>query len=197
MPSRHPWLALASLLLAHQLGCGSEVSLLDTSATEGAGSAAGTSTSSSANVPECWSNGECAEAEFCDYPDGLCGRGAGGVCLPLYVGCAPGPLICGCDGSTHLLDCNGLAGVSANRNASECPAPDGLFACGSGYCSIGRDYCRVTRSSDTPAGGERSECLLLPIACQGLPSCPCVAGEGCYDSCLDEAGAVTVGCTIQ
>ena len=73
----------------------------------------------------CGLDAPCAEGQWCDYGDGLCGAGAQGTCAPRPQMCVQiFQPVCGCDGRTHGNACAGqMEGVDVHY-PGEC-APEG------------------------------------------------------------------------
>jgi hypothetical protein len=137
----------------------------------------------------------CSSAEFCDYPDDLCGAGASGTCAPRPEGCeflyAP---VCGCDGAVHSNACAGQTTGSDVSATGGCAPPGGEFACGPLFCQTGSEYC-LRGVSDVGGIPDQYECRPVPPDCGTAPSCACLANEPCGDWCETLApGAILLTC---
>jgi hypothetical protein len=154
--------------------------------------------STDATVPGAFCGGflaiRCADTEYCDYEDNLCGiADGGGVCKPRPGACPQvvGPLICGCDGKVHSSACVTFStGTDFNAHGS-CDVPAGDFACGYTLCNLETEYCKREVKSDT---GDVFTCVALPGTCtSATPSCTCLSREVCGTSCMGDA---RVGLTL-
>ncbi|MSP24333.1 MAG: hypothetical protein EXR75_04050 [Myxococcales bacterium] len=157
--------ALSVLILA---ACGSSVS--DT----GAGGSAATATGGSggSGPGSCTVAGGCAATEFCDFPDGLCGKGKPGICKPASMGSTVSLPQCCCDGKTATSFCE-WDGIDA-ASADTCPIPMDLAPCGDVYCSVtygiewGATYC-------FEGGSNTHECKPIADKClNAADRCACI-----------------------
>jgi hypothetical protein len=139
----------------------------------------------------------CPPDEYCDYgPHKSCGGDdKSGVCKKRPQACPKNySPTCGCDGKIHDNECYAnAAGVDVNDLGS-CPAPQGMFACGHSFCAVGQNYCEV-QISDVANLPNSYSCKPLPAACGSAPSCACLGGEPCGQSCSQIApGALETVC---
>ena len=136
----------------------------------------------------------CADTEYCDFPDNLCGGADGlGECVPRPDACAGvDDPVCGCDGTVYGSICNAnVAGQDVN-GLGGCDAPAESFECGSRFCPT-TSYCQIV-VDDTGLPPE-FHCGPLPAACGGAADCSCVEAEPCGDICsADASGNVTLTC---
>jgi hypothetical protein len=138
-------------------------------------------------VSEC-DTSSCAPGEYCDFHDPSC-TGAS-KCAPAPASCSPnGPPACGCDGTVYPSACD--AQRAGMDEGSGCAEFAGHMLCGTRFCRLGAEYCRVNVLG---TGGYESECLRLPPGCTGNGSCACLAGQPCADQCSD-AALPKVSCT--
>ncbi len=139
---------------------------------------------------------QCAADEYCDFPDDLCGGADGsGVCKPRPEGCnniyQP---VCTCDGTVAGNDCDAYSQGLDVSILGGCTPPDGMFACGVGFCDKAMFYCRKTLS-DVGGYPDSYECQALPAGCAGgAPTCACLADQPCSDMCAEADGGVTLTC---
>lgn len=138
----------------------------------------------------------CATGEYCDYGANRCGNGdeqgqckaRPGACPDLY---AP---VCACNGMTYGNECDANAAGFDVAASGGCPAPQGMFACGTQFCQHGTQYCRRD-ISDVGGFPDGFSCHTLPAACGTVPSCACVRAETCGSSCEATAASdLTVSC---
>ena len=95
----------------------------------------------------------------------------------------------------------GFAACTSSGAGKQKPDLSGPYACGRATCTSGQicvtesagSQCWVNADAGNGPYGEVSAmCVELPVACDGLPSCDCVAGQGL---CLGAAGReVSYGC---
>lgn len=127
----------------------------------------------------------CAASQFCDYEDGdLCGAADGtGACVPRPTACPDLYMpVCACDGRVYGNSCEAnAAGVDVSRLGG-CMAPEGSFACGSGFCALGSEYCQRD-VSDVGGVPDGYTCRPLPAACGASPACGCLADVTCGSMC--------------
>lgn len=138
----------------------------------------------------------CGDTEYCDFPDDQCGAADGqGECKPRPNACndiyAP---VCTCDGTVAANDCDAAASGNDVSILGGCTAPDGMFACGIGFCDKSMYYCRKSLS-DVGGVPDSYSCEALPAACSGgAPTCDCLAAETCGDMCSEADGGFTLTC---
>lgn len=144
---------------------------------------------------ECSREVGCAEGEYCDFTDGLCGAvgfsDGKGQCKPLPYDCDAGGVgACACDGSTPLNDCEAAARGQDITRFGGCALEAGGFGCGDITCSAG-EYCAI-QMNDTPGPVFFASCVALPEACdQTAPACGCL-DLGDFATCNDSTGQVVV-----
>lgn len=150
------------------------------------GGAGGSSWSCSPSKP-------CAGGELCHYYDQACGTGQKtGVCSPTTQGCEPslGP-VCTCNGSVEPDACAAYAKGLDLDLTGKCAAPAGTFRCGTTFCAIGTQYCRVWLS-DMLGFADSFSCQGLPTACS---ACDCITAKcGGFQCTADAAGNLRVEC---
>lgn len=144
------------------------------------------------------SGGVCPPEEFCYFGDKSCGADDNdGKCVTRPTVCAleATPQICGCDGYAYASECEAhAAGTDVSGFNFSCPGPPPQFACGDKLCSFAAEYCQLT-TSDTPPITSTYTCMPLPAECGASPTCGCVAGVSCGNSCIQSAdGSLTVTC---
>jgi hypothetical protein len=149
----------------------------------------------STNSGTCSPSVPCSANEYCDYPDDLCGTGAPGACKPKPRGCellyAP---VCTCDGSIASNACAGYTAGNDIDTQNQCAPPEGMFACGNGFCNVGLEYCQHGVSD---VGGEPDTyaCMPVPPSCGKTPTCSCLADEPCGQWCnAPELAQLTLTC---
>lgn len=111
--------SFASLLLVALLSPAActEVTVPDTTSGAGGSTSSSSSTSSSTSSSSSGADGcdlgqNGCEAGYCDFPDGLCGKGSLGVCSPPPVNCTDDcPGVCGCDGVAYCNACEAAAAL--------------------------------------------------------------------------------------
>jgi hypothetical protein len=134
----------------------------------------------------------CATDQYCDFSDDTCGAyAATGLCKPRPGGCSkPEQPVCACDGQVYANACEAnQAGVDVG--GTTCAPPPGTFACGSGFCALGAQFCRT---DPEPPPNYSASCVALPAACGTSPSCACLAGASC-GNCFETAeGGLVVSC---
>lgn len=137
----------------------------------------------------------CADDEWCDFPDDLCGAGEPGTCTPRPNECGDDEVsVCGCDGMAYAEPCvTVVGGVDKHRDAAACTPPAGYFACGDLLCDSSSFYC-LFQVSDI--GGEPStySCTPLPDACGNPVDCTCLADQACGDLCEATGAGFTLTC---
>ncbi len=121
----------------------------------------------------------CAETEYCDYPNDICGAADGqGICKPRSQFCPEvySPT-CACNGMVYGNDCE-AAGAGFDVSNLGCMAPElTLFSCGYTFCDKATQYCSKTYS-DVGGLPDSYSCAPLPAACGNTPSCMCI-GDPC------------------
>jgi hypothetical protein len=137
----------------------------------------------------------CAADLFCDFSKDNCGTGdQPGTCIARPADCPDTQAVptCGCDGMIRNSVCETqMAGVDV-AVTGRCTAPAGTFACGFTFCNSSATYCEHRRSATGP---DEFACRLLPTACGAFPSCACLAGEPCGQSCSgDPSSGLTATC---
>ena len=136
----------------------------------------------------------CADDEFCDYPDGLCGAGEPGVCAPQPDACGDDPVSeCGCDGMAYTQGCANEAGTDTNIDAASCMAPAGYFPCGPLLCDSSSFYCRRD-VSDVGGIPDSWGCMPLPNGCGDPADCTCLEMENCGFMCEATGSGFTLTC---
>lgn len=141
----------------------------------------------------------CADDEYCDYPNDVCGAADGqGVCRPRPEGCdlnyAP---VCACDGMVYGNDCgaNG-AGFDVSDLGGCMPPMANLFNCGHIFCDSATQFCLRTYA-DVPNTPDSYSCADLPAACSGMaPSCACI-GDPCGAPIAGECMAIGTGFRVS
>lgn len=129
----------------------------------------------------------CAEGEFCDFPDDLCGAGEPGTCEPI-PGCVKfhgldADTKCGCDGLSYWHDCVSTDGrVDINSDATSCEPWPGYFPCGDRLCNSTYKYCE-RQVSDVVGEPDSYACLPLPFNCGDFVDCSCFENEACGSIC--------------
>lgn len=143
----------------------------------------------------CGGPGECGESERCEFPDGLCGTGERGVCVPRSDACSDigNELVCLCSG--ELTDMDWSCDDDDRDVSGSCALPADTFACGDHVCEVGQGtYCRIT--SDDTGGPPYAGCgQTEDPACQE-PTCACLTAEteACSGTCEDGPDAPTIHC---
>jgi uncharacterized membrane protein len=134
-------------------------------------------------VPECTSNADCNEADYCFSGDGCNGPG---TCKPRPVACTrefrP---VCGCDGQTYG---NACVAAAAGVNVASQGACDAQTECNSNAdCNEG-DYCFSGDGCDAPG-----TCQPRPQVCtfEFWPVCGC-DGQTYGNACAAAAAGVNV-----
>ncbi len=138
----------------------------------------------------------CAADEYCDFASNSCGfADESGTCKPRPMACGASYIpTCGCDGQIYGNDCTAAAAGHDVAPAGTCPAPVGMFACGSHFCDPKTSYCQQQLSD---IGNEPSTytCLALPAGCGVAPSCSCLAAEPCSNACtMVNGGGLQLSC---
>ena len=116
---------------------------------------------------ECIDTADCGPGEYCRFLE-LCHPF--GDCVPKSEACGgPATEVCGCDGKVYASRCDAAAaGESVHVSLTECSEPpEGQFPCGSGYCTVGVEYCR--QDADDEIG-----CAAMPNGCEATPTCSCI-----------------------
>jgi hypothetical protein len=135
----------------------------------------------------------CADGTYCEWSDNRCGAIMHGACaaIPRGVLCAISSApVCGCDGQNYPGECQAAqAGVDVSSTAT-CPVPTGMFRCGWRYCRHDLDYCSAQVGGVVSNPGSYT-CKALTAACNGAPSCACVAPNSTLCT-ADAQGDVTV-----
>lgn len=143
----------------------------------------------------CSGQGECGAEERCDFPDGLCGAGEPGTCVPFNPGC-------GDTGNSVTCLCSGaLVGVDYTcqdddaDDTGSCDVPDDMFKCGIEFCHADQgSYCSLT--SDDTGGPDLANCgQTQDPSCGDVPTCACLTAEieACGGTC-EEGEPPTVRC---
>lgn len=141
--------------------------------------------------PGCEASG-CAANEVCLFPDDACGKSAPGACAARPATCSgTGPKVCGCDGAVYDDQC--LAHKAGVDLGSSCTPPAGTHPCGTAFCKLGAEYCRITVTSST--GALTSECPALPSGCSGDGDCACLADEPCANDCSEGLTMPKLSCS--
>ncbi len=138
----------------------------------------------------------CGADEYCDYQDDRCGADDGtGVCTPKPQGCPDIYMpVCACDGTVAGNACDANSQGQDISVLGGCTAPDGMFACGAGFCDKATSYCQRT-TSDVGGYPDSFTCAPLPDACAGgAPTCACLAAEPCGNMCVEADGGLTLTC---
>jgi|GEM_PF-3215039 len=109
--------------------------------------------------PMCWSNSDCYDFEFCEFPDGVCAppgtcRGRGNGSCPISME----GMACGCNNVTywndcvrqwagvskkHQLSCNGREGCYQGAPWTVCGVESEFCASGSGTCNSEFSFCQI------------------------------------------------------
>lgn len=179
-----------------ETGSTSSASAGTSMATGGVGGASPTTTGGSGKSCGGFAGETCADNEFCDYPDDLCGAADGsGTCVPRPDAC-PDVIdpMCACNGKSYENACDAAAKGVDVSTVGGCKTPKGYFACGPTFCPTGMAYC-MHSVSDVGGEPDSYSCRELPTACGSAPSCACLAGVPCGESCAaDPGGTLTVTC---
>jgi len=154
------------------VGCGSTHADVDAAASD---DAAADDVGVDVTPQTCQANTDCSQDTFCAKP-----------CKTIIdhpPTCQPRPTCddagtqraCACDGHVYDSACLAMAnGVLPAPFASDCPAPDGTFACEYIYCDAGT-YCQMVHGLTS----QPDTCLALPPACVGSTDCACFGDAGC------------------
>ena len=137
----------------------------------------------------------CTDAEYCDFPDDICGAADGqGVCLarPQFCPEVYSPT-CACDGMVYGNNCEAAAaGVDVSTISACMPPQANQFNCGHGFCDSTTEYCSKT-NADVAGTPDSFSCAPLPAACAGMPpSCTCI-GDPCGAPIAGECVATGIG----
>jgi hypothetical protein len=138
----------------------------------------------------------CAADEYCDFASNSCGfADESGTCKPRPMACDTVYVpTCACDGQIYGNDCTAASAGHDVAPAGTCPAPAGMFACGSHFCDPKTSYCQQQISD---IGGEPTTyaCLALPAGCGASPACACLAAEPCSNACtMVNGGGLQLSC---
>jgi len=136
----------------------------------------------------------CARTDYCHLASG-CGPGTG-TCVPRPQDCiTPEQIVCGCDGKRYANECtaNSSGGVDIQAMTG-CPAPSGMFWCGTILCAHATQYCQVRTREGSISNGYA--CVDLPI-CDPAPSCACVMTSSCYSCTASANGDLTAMCVAS
>lgn len=142
----------------------------------------------------CASSADCAEDEYCAFPDGACGAGEVGECQPRPMVCSDGPLTCFCDGTISDLGCAGISGVDVDATGTACTPPATAISCAELVCDGGTtDYCTITM--DDTGGPPFASCGVAPTGCDPA-TCACLTDEtsACLGTCEDGPNGPTIHC---
>lgn len=140
--------------------------------------------------PQCYSNADCPEGSFCEFPVGEC-RGPG-VCVytPNISNCrlAPPSPVCGCDNITYQNECYRKASMVSKRSDGACIPEENLSCLDS---DSGLDYFTkgvVTYKGETYEDYCSSDSKVVEYFCRNGEvertgyRCP----NGCYDgACME------------
>jgi hypothetical protein len=136
---------------------------------------------SSGSVCGGFSGQQCADTEYCDYPNDICGAADGqGVCRARPQACdlVYDP-VCACDGMVYGNDCEAATKGFDTSDLGGCMPPmANQFNCGHTFCDSATQYCLRTYAdvANTP---DSYICRDLPASCSGMPaSCACI-GDPC------------------
>lgn len=141
--------------------------------------------------PGCEANG-CGPTEACTFENDHCGSGSPGTCTAKPATCpSDGPPACGCDGVVYANDC--LARQAGVDMGTGCAPLSGMQLCGTRYCKLGAEYCRITMPAQASLKN-LAECVPLPASCAGNISCACLAQEPCADQCSEGVGMPKLSC---
>ena len=129
-------------------------------------------------ITGCASEKDCPDREmYCQFKDGMCGRGDRGFCVPRKT-CAdvapepdPAGVACACNGTKVASRCEAALtyGVDVEAKIEGCGAPPPLptFPCPpTALCAIKSQYCWVSKIKGV------SECMPFPSDCAGI-GCGC------------------------
>jgi hypothetical protein len=131
---------------------------------------------------------ECADGDYCNYPDRQCGRDhSTGLCIPKPFSCWPDyEPVCGCDGETYTNACTAASlGVTVERQGEcfgRCGGPDEV------ECPEGQ-YCDLAAGEGCDADDAEGRCRPQPQACQTIFAPVCSCGGATFDSACAAAAA--------
>jgi hypothetical protein len=141
----------------------------------------------------------CADTEYCDYPDDICGAADGqGVCRARPQVCPDNySPTCACNGMVYGNNCEAAgAGFDVSDISSCMPPMANQFNCGHGFCDSVTEYCAKTYS-DVGGTPDSYVCAPLPAACAGMqPSCACI-GNPCGAPIPGECVATGIGFKVS
>jgi hypothetical protein len=138
----------------------------------------------------------CSADEFCDFGRNSCGAtDESGICRARPTGCPDFfQPTCGCDGEVHSNPCEANAAGVDTSDIGSCPAPPNQFACGSTFCDLDTQFCQRA-GSDIGGEPDSFQCIELPISCEPIANCGCLANEPCGRECSgDSSNGLTVVC---
>jgi hypothetical protein len=144
---------------------------------------------------ECDRDTPCAENQYCDYADGLCGAqgfspGKGQCTDKPYTCDAVLDEVCRCDGSRASNQCEAAAQGHDVTRFGGCQVPrSGTFSCGDMLTCDESEYCSISLN-DAPPPAFYASCLPLPEGCAS-PSCACLPPDD-FSTCNDSTGYIVV-----
>jgi hypothetical protein len=126
----------------------------------------------------------CTAATYCTWKNYSCGVADQiGTCAARPGACVEVVQpVCACNGMTYSNECAAATAGQDLSDAENCPPPEGMFSCGTTFCSHGSEYCRKT-FGPTPDASPTFRCEPIPGGCGQSPSCGCLAGEMCGSTC--------------
>jgi hypothetical protein len=175
----------------------SSASSTTTSSSDGGGGSGEGGDGGGGEPGSCVALDDCADDEFCEFRDGLCGSGDPGVCTPRPEVCTDGWLVCLCDGQVlEHGQCHGWSGFDEDASGG-CRLTEDQFACGDQVCELtrGQTWCQIT--PDDTGGAAYASCGFGDQATCDPATCDCLADvvASCSGTCVDgEDGFPTVTC---
>jgi hypothetical protein len=159
------------------------------------GGSTGGSTGSSG---DCGTAGPCRETEYCDWDMDSCGTADYDTssCEPRPEACDNEYLpVCACNGEIYSNACWAAArGVDVSA-AGGCEPPESMFCCGFRFCELNLQYCAHS-VSDVDGFPDGFECRPVPVSCDDVPTCGCLANEPCFEFGCEEVvpGGLKIVC---
>jgi hypothetical protein len=154
-------------------------------------------TSTSGTAEGCQSAADCADGQYCDFPDDSCGvSGVEGICTAVRTDCGGDDRpVCGCDDALHDTICAASTAGQDVAFLGECEVPSGAFRCGFSFCDSGDEYC-LEQAGTMPTHA----CIALPPVCMP-PDCSCITSccgcdnaTCCGEFCSNDDGNLTYVC---